>query len=218
MNFRADDNFDPYRELQLSERAEPELIKAAFKALAKKYHPDQFQDPTEKARAEARMARINEAQRILLSGEYRPPVSEPRPTEESPRPTETVSPPPRKAPPPRHTREKVDRRASARLSGQAFLIFSIALLVALVLPNFLSENHLENALSLEKEGSFQKALTEINSAIERSPHDRTLYAHRARLWEQLGHPDRAEVDRANAEPQQLQSFSPTQTPTISPSP
>lgn len=207
MSFRNGDNFDPYRELQLSPDAEPELIKAAFKALAKKYHPDQFSDPAEKARAEARMARINEAQRLLQSGEYRPPI---RATQETaarvePEPPPASSPP---QPPPRTVKssaspahKKSEIRSSARLSSAAFILFALALLTVLILPTQLSQNHLERALSLEKQGLYQEALEELNSAVEQAPGNRELYAHRARIWDHLGFPERAEVDRTNSRPQ-----------------
>lgn len=51
-----------YEVLQVSPRAEPEVIAAAYKALARKYHPDHHPD---KAMAQERMARINEAWEVL---------------------------------------------------------------------------------------------------------------------------------------------------------
>ena len=37
--------FDPYAVLQVLPSAEPEVVNAAFKALALKYHPDHDADP-----------------------------------------------------------------------------------------------------------------------------------------------------------------------------
>ncbi|MBI5231736.1 MAG: DnaJ domain-containing protein [Coriobacteriales bacterium] len=55
---------DHYRTLQVSRDAEPEVIERAYKALARKYHPDRV---TERQRPDAtrRMQRINEAYRVL---------------------------------------------------------------------------------------------------------------------------------------------------------
>ncbi|MBF6606586.1 MAG: DnaJ domain-containing protein [Chloroflexi bacterium] len=53
--------FDPYRELQVSRTAEAEVIRAAYRALARVHHPDHSAD-TEAATA---MARINAAWEIL---------------------------------------------------------------------------------------------------------------------------------------------------------
>jgi curved DNA-binding protein CbpA len=53
--------FDPYAVLQVLPNAEPEVVTAAFKALALKYHPDH--DATR--RAAEKMAELNRAYAIL---------------------------------------------------------------------------------------------------------------------------------------------------------
>ncbi len=55
---------DPYRVLQVEATAEPEVVQAAYRALAKKYHPDR-DTSTYAAR---RMREINEAYAQLRSG------------------------------------------------------------------------------------------------------------------------------------------------------
>ena len=55
---------DPYDVLQVHRRAEPEVIRAAFRALARKYHPDFGGDA-------ARMVQITEAYAILGSTQRR---------------------------------------------------------------------------------------------------------------------------------------------------
>ena len=103
---RAKDEFgkDPYFVLQVSHHAEPEVIEAAYKRLAKKYHPD-YNKSTE---AQERIKELNWAYEILgnkerreeydkvkgektrqQSGEYKPRHKE------KPRP----SPPPKKSKP-----------------------------------------------------------------------------------------------------------------------
>lgn len=52
---------DPYEVLQVSKKAEPEVIDAAYRRLARKYHPDVDRRPT----ATARMQEINRAYEIL---------------------------------------------------------------------------------------------------------------------------------------------------------
>ena len=53
---------DLYEELGLSPRASPRLIEAAYRALAKEFHPDAAVEP---AGAEARMKRVNAAHDVL---------------------------------------------------------------------------------------------------------------------------------------------------------
>ena len=55
---------DPYEVLQVHRRAEPEVIRAAFRALARKYHPDFGGDS-------ARMVQITEAYAVLGNIERR---------------------------------------------------------------------------------------------------------------------------------------------------
>lgn len=186
--------FDPFQELQLSPSAEPELIKAAFKALAKKYHPDKFTDPADKAEAERKMARINEAQRMIAEG-YRPPAPEtPQPPEEPP--VQEVAPSPSRPASP----DPEKKRSEPTFSMASFALLSVALVIILtILPSLFGGDHLQKALELEKKGHLKKSLNELNQAVANSPHDRELYRHRARLWEKLGHPDRAKVDLQNAE-------------------
>jgi curved DNA-binding protein CbpA len=55
---------DPYRLLQVIPEAEPEVIRAAYRALARKYHPDT-------GGSEAQMAMLNAAWETLRDGEKR---------------------------------------------------------------------------------------------------------------------------------------------------
>lgn len=205
-----DEPFDPYAELQLSPDAEPELVKAAFKALAKKYHPDRFTDPVEKARAEEKMARLNKAQQLLASGRYTPPpppVSPPPP----PPPTPPSHPRPKRAPAP-----PPKAKAPAGIGVKPLLAVVIFFVALLFLPGLFAENNLKRALEFEKQGRLQDSLLYLNKAVEDDPHDRELYRHRARLWEKLGEPEKAARDLKNAQVPQL-SF-PTPVPTSLSSP
>jgi curved DNA-binding protein CbpA len=52
---------DPYCTLQIAPSCEQEVVHAAYRALAQKYHPDR--DPSR--HAQARMAQLNEAYRLI---------------------------------------------------------------------------------------------------------------------------------------------------------
>jgi curved DNA-binding protein CbpA len=58
---------DPYRVLQVTSSAEQEVVNAAFRALALKYHPDR--DPS--SEAARRMQQLNEAFRLVRDAEAR---------------------------------------------------------------------------------------------------------------------------------------------------
>jgi len=60
---------DYYEVLGLLHSAEDVVIKAAFKALAQRYHPDKFEGDPDVARA--KMEDINEAYRVLSSPPHR---------------------------------------------------------------------------------------------------------------------------------------------------
>ena len=60
---------DPYTVLGLSPTASNDEVKAAYRKLAKKYHPDLNPDSTE---AEKKMQELNEAYDIIISGRYQP--------------------------------------------------------------------------------------------------------------------------------------------------
>lgn len=55
---------DYYRTLQVSREADAEVIERAYKALARKYHPDHH-DVDDRTRANSRMRQLNEAYAVL---------------------------------------------------------------------------------------------------------------------------------------------------------
>ncbi len=59
---------DPYEVLGVPRSASKEQIKAAYKALAKKYHPDNYASSPLRETAEEKMAEINEAYDAIISG------------------------------------------------------------------------------------------------------------------------------------------------------
>jgi len=67
-HWQRDDDWEDYYEiLQVSPDASPEVIKAAYRALAKKYHPDQNSSPE----AVEKMKKINEAYQTLIDPQKR---------------------------------------------------------------------------------------------------------------------------------------------------
>lgn len=61
------DNFDPYAILQVRESAEQEVIRGAYRALARKYHPDNDGSHT----ATKRMVGLNQAYELLRDPDSR---------------------------------------------------------------------------------------------------------------------------------------------------
>ncbi len=104
-------SFDAYKTLQVDSEADPEVIQAAYRRLAQKFHPDVAPGPE----AAARMAAINRAWAVLRDPESRAaydaeraafvpaPAAPPTAPASAPRPASSPSP----APPP--TPETVSR-------------------------------------------------------------------------------------------------------------
>ncbi|BCX02743.1 MAG: hypothetical protein KatS3mg053_0681 [Candidatus Roseilinea sp.] len=133
-----------YKLLQVDPSAEPEVITAAYRRLAMKYHPDTNGDSAE---AKARMQALNEAYAVLsdpvrraaydrrLAAENLSPSPQPRSNEWS-APNATYT-----APPPPDACEAEGRPINAR-SVVMLLIIAVALL-GLVLLGFVKVGPLE---------------------------------------------------------------------------
>src|SRR6218665_3798682 len=118
------DDIDAYEVLGVSPRADDVVIRAAWKALIRKYHPDSSTSPD----AADRAARINAAFKLLVTPDARaaydrrraaPPVAPPRP---APRPKPAPMPQPaarRPAPPPLRRPRRLRLTA---LAGAAVLL------------------------------------------------------------------------------------------------
>lgn len=60
---------DPYEVLGVARGASDDEIKKAYRSLAKKYHPDNFTDADQRARAEEKMKEINAAYERIQKGD-----------------------------------------------------------------------------------------------------------------------------------------------------
>lgn len=219
-------DFDPYRELGLSPEAaeEPELVRAAFKTLAKKYHPDSYTDAAGKAAAEQKMTRLNEAQRQILSGEYRPPSpARAAAAIATVQPSENAAPATRRPAVAESSPRKTVRTVPMGPMVAAFLL----LLLSLAAPLWLKRDHLAEAERLEQAGQLPQALEQANLAVADDPRDPAPYLLRARLWKRTGEIDRARTDLDNTrgllsgkewQKASGELFPATPTPSASPSP
>jgi curved DNA-binding protein CbpA len=66
-----DPDLDPYKTLQVDPEAEDEVIAAAYRRLARKYHPDTAADPAVVAAASERMRTLNAAWELIGDPERR---------------------------------------------------------------------------------------------------------------------------------------------------
>ena len=62
---------DPYQVLGVSRQATDQEIRQAYRSLVKKYHPDQYADPTMKGLAQEKLVEINQANDLIGDPEKR---------------------------------------------------------------------------------------------------------------------------------------------------
>lgn len=67
----SDADLDPYKTLQVDPEAEDEVIAAAYRRLARKYHPDTAADPAAALAASERMTALNAAWELIGDPERR---------------------------------------------------------------------------------------------------------------------------------------------------
>ncbi|WP_137863495.1 MULTISPECIES: J domain-containing protein [unclassified Sphingomonas] len=122
---RAPDDIDPYEVLGLNPKADDVVIRAAWKALIRKYHPDASTAPD----AAERSARINAAFKLLVTAEARTAYdrrrTQPATAPQRPAPTQAwQSAGPRHRAPPQPARRRASRRRKLALVGLAILLVS----------------------------------------------------------------------------------------------
>jgi curved DNA-binding protein CbpA len=113
-------SFDPYQVLQVSPKAEQEVLHAAFRALAMKYHPDRDSS----ARASRRMIELNQAYAMVREPELRAQVDKSRRTARTPFDAAAIPPmygraaaPPLRRPGRSDTNANATKLESGRYSG-----------------------------------------------------------------------------------------------------
>lgn len=118
-----------FRTLGLEPGAKAEEVRAAYRRLAKRNHPDKFAyDPRQQARATARMKEINAAYRALrpyVDGTPRPSPAPP------PRPPPRPAGPPRRPPPrtTRHTPYRTDPGPELGRNALRVFVFVVMLIL-----------------------------------------------------------------------------------------
>lgn len=189
---------DYYSILQVSPKAEPEVIKLAYKALAKKYHPDRCAEPDR----EERMQRINEAYEVLGDPSRRADYDRSRsssspPKPEPPRP-EPVAPPVRPASPPSPAPPMPGtEKASARLAQ--LLLGSVLLLVGYFGFQALWGLHSQNLAQQKfEQGDYQGCVELVNQSIRSGSRDSANFLLRARCFNLMEQPEQALIDLDNA--------------------
>lgn len=192
---------DYYALLQVSEDAEAEVIRFAFKALAKKYHPDQAGPDQEE-----RMRRINEAYAVLSDPDKRAAYDRARgPGFKAPPPAptvETVSRPetdPPIRPPSASSSGRAEPKPPASPVARAMIpaLFAVLLLYFGVI-HLMAGDRVARARGHLQQGGAEQALELLNEAIRSDPHNGEAFLLRARALHQLGQNAEALVDLSNA--------------------
>ncbi len=166
----------------MSPDAEPEVITFAYKALAKKYHPDR--DPAN----EELMARINQAYEILKDPAKRANYDRQR---EQPKPLQDLpSGQPEKPPAP------IPKPGWRPALGLALL--PVVLLAYLLGCRLVGQHYLEQGREFREAGLTSEALTALGTALRYNPHLAEAFLERAQCFLSDENPQAAVVDLTNA--------------------
>jgi curved DNA-binding protein CbpA len=107
-------SLDPYTILQVLPSAEQEVLHAAFRALAMKYHPDR--DPS--ARASRRMMELNQAYAMVREPELRAQIDKSRRTARVPFDAASIPPMNGRAAPPSQMQRRTNASSAASTSAK----------------------------------------------------------------------------------------------------
>ena len=107
-------SLDPYHILQVLPSAEQEVLHAAFRALAMKYHPDR--DPS--ARASRRMMELNQAYAMVREPELRAQIDKSRRTARVPFDAASIPPMNGRAAPPATMQRRSNASSAASTSAK----------------------------------------------------------------------------------------------------
>ncbi len=182
---------DYYSILQVSPEAEPEVIKLAYKALAKKYHPDKCSMPDR----EERMQRINEAYEVLGDPLRRANYDRSRP---SPEPAEVPSLKPDKVPPASVSTPAADPEKARMRLGQLFLGSILLVAICFGLQSLWGYHGRQQAAESYEAGRFEECVRLVSRSIDGGSRDASNFLLRARCFNRLEQPEQALVDLDNA--------------------
>ena len=188
---------DYYAILQVSPEAESEVIRLAYKALAKKYHPDRG------GQDEERMRLINEAYEVLSDGGRRaeydrtrkvaaPPSPEPADIVARPEPVRPPKPAPVEQPP------GIPVELS-RLRFQQMVLGLVGLFLLYYAGQFLYERFAGGgALELFEKGEYQTCLARLDRSVAAGSRDPDVFSLRGKCYRRLEQPEKALIDFKNA--------------------
>lgn len=170
---------DYYEVLQVAPDAEPEVISFAYKALAKKYHPD-HSGPD----GQAKMALINEAYEVLRDPARRQAYNQGRST--APAPTPVLA---GEAPAAATTRRPI---------GLAWLALPALLLAYFLATRGVATIYLHRADARFERGEYQAAIAAYTVSLSQQARQPQAYFRRGRSFYELGRNGEAVVDFTNA--------------------
>lgn len=160
--------------LGLTANASPEAIKAAYRALARQWHPDQFTDAADKAEAEAKLKEINIAYAQLKQlGDASDRSSSDRPSSQAP------SDSPKSSPASESPRVSVSHNAAERMRSRAELLY-------------------KQAQELAKADRFREATDALDQALRLCDDYLEAYEYRGALYEKRGFERLAHRDLSKA--------------------
>ncbi|MGE0491890.1 MAG: DnaJ domain-containing protein [Vulcanimicrobiota bacterium] len=172
---------DYYEILQVAPDAEPEVISFAYKALAKKYHPD-HRGPD----GQEKMALINEAYEVLRDPARREAYDQGRSTAQAPAPAAPVLAGPAPAAPRR------------RPIGLAWLALPALLLAYFLTTRGVATIYLHRADARFESGDYRAAIAAYTVSLSQQARQPQVYFRRGRSFYELGLNGEAVVDFTNA--------------------
>ncbi|MFQ3618173.1 MAG: tetratricopeptide repeat protein [Cyanobacteriota bacterium] len=164
-----------YERLNLKIGASIAEVKAAYRTLAKCWHPDQFSDPEQKKQAEEELKKINDAYQKIKAFLAENPASQTEPDSHSGDRPNSASP----------TNHSPSEASSARTK-----IYTSGASAA--------EAFYQTGADLTKAGKYEEAIAHFSSAIKLNPNYAEAYRHRGFVYSLMGLELGAESDLRRA--------------------
>ncbi len=164
-----------YERLDLKVGASEADVKAAYRALAKRWHPDQFRDPQQKKQAEEELKKINEAYQKIKAFL----IENPSPQTESGEQSQE-----------RENSGPTANHSSSKSSSAQTKIYTSGASAA--------EALYRTGAELTKDGKYEEAIAHFSSAIKLNPNYAEAYRHRGFVYSLMGLELGAESDLRKA--------------------